>query len=967
MLQQDYGFLSNNIQKKELQYEQGIQQLGNEYNAITSQAVTNGDNQKKQQEYISRIQEGLKKVSTQDLSLPQNVAQAERLYEPFWKDTDMLYDISITKDATNKLKRAESDNLSKDEKIRTSYNPWSVARQKYVLEDLKMAKRGDGSIGRVEKAEYLPITDYQAYVDEVDKAQGFKGIHKETPNGPTMIKETNGVGAYPQLQTRYDAILGSKFQAQFSQQGWVEHRQELDALAQKHPDIPRDQLNNELAKSKYQQLIEHYDKQLDRYSNDMFTTYQIPIKSIYDQIQKQGGKQTDEQIQNLQKLEAGQEQYNKRLDQISTEREQFIKANPEEKINAIANNPENYYSTLARQATIDKLASAQATNYTQEIELNKVWDTLATHRENEANIKLRGAELGARKQNALWEHEDRQNRITADLKISGIDPQTGQLIAPQPGTGVNTTHVLGENTTDQQHQQFAEVLNAQKANQLQIVASASFGANGVSKTLKDLPGIDANTLLHYNTQMQRLFSNENYSNKSFSQKPEEKDAFNKVRKALSQFLGRQVEGTYDAVAKAQNEYVAKQLQTMSSDLQHPMTPDNPYMQAYAQSIVAKDAMNGYIGKVKEEQEALKHLTVGDKDRHRILLNDAGTAIAGENDIAQHAPTLEVMDSQNNRRIVTPNEYAKAYLNHSLDQETGKTLILDGKKYTVLSVNGQGNEDHYIEHGIHSGYPATNAILGLMSRFGSYKERDALNTSLQNKVASYMPSVAGQTGKTGLNVAYSFGNEKHVGNGEHMIVEALQPSNMADIRFQGEKGTLSQADQNKLRVLASSPDNIRKELGEPTYSGVSSTGQKVVRFAVKDWDGKGETKIVEIPLSSHVSGELLRSISDDSGLYVYDKILKGGVIENDQNDESMGFRYVVSPDNADHPSNAVIQTWSKIVDPKSGVEKWVPDNDITIPLANATPDQIMIGVSQRRGQSISRLAQQRYQRNSQNAK
>jgi len=191
--------------------------------------------------------------------------------------------------------------------------------------------------------------------------------------------------------------------------------------------------------------------------------------------------------------------------------------------------------------------------------------------------------------------------------------------------------------------------------------------------------------------------------------------------------------------------------------------------------------------------------------------------------------------------------------------------------------------------------------------------------------------------------------------------------MADIRFQGEKGTLSQADQNKLRVLASSPDNIRKELGEPTYSGVSSTGQKVVRFAVKDWDGKGETKIVEIPLSSHVSGELLRSISDDSGLYVYDKILKGGVIENDQNDESMGFRYVVSPDNADHPSNAVIQTWSKIVDPKSGVEKWVPDNDITIPLANATPDQIMIGVSQRRGQSISRLAQQRYQRNSQNAK
>ncbi len=965
----DYGFLQNNMRIKEGQYQQGVQSAAAGYRAITSQPVTNAENQQAQRQYIQQIQEGLKTVSKTDLSLPKNVAQAESLYAPFWDDNDLLKDIGITKDAHTKLQSADSDRQSKDEKIRSSYNPWSVQRQQYVLEDLKMAKRGDGSINRVQTADYLPITDYQAYIDEQDKLAGFKGITTQTVNGPVLVTETNGVKAVPQLKTRYDAMLGSKFQAEFAQQGWVEHRQELDVLARLHPEISREELNNKLAENKYHEVADYYDNKLQSYSNDLFSTFQIPIKAIYDLKQKQGGKLTPQQEQGLMKLEAGQEQFNGRLDQLSTEREQFIKANPDEKIGDIAANPEHYYAKLARDATINKLAETQATNYSNSIELNKVWDAVSTHREKEAEISIQRQQLGATKQNQYWEHEDRNRKIDADLLMNGINPQTGaSTTSANPSGGISGTQVLGENTTDQQHVNFANVLNSQKNELLSVAAGASFGVNGTSERLSDI-GVSGQDLLHYNTLMNRLYGG-NMTNTQFSQKPEEKQAFQSVRKALSTYLGHDIPNTYDDVAKAQNEYISNELKRRSGDLKHPMTKDDPYMQAYTQSRVATDALNRYKGKVQEEQTALKQLTIADKNAHRQLLNDAGTNIAGVSDMATYAPVLDVVDDRGTHRTISKEEYAQAYLNKTVNHPDGQSLILNGKKYNVVSVNGRPNTDEYIEHGMHSGYPALNAVHGMMNRFGSYEDRDNLNQSLQGKVAGSMTSVTDKTGRTGMNISYGFGNEKNPGNGEKMIMEAIQPANYTDILVDGKSVLNDSKDLNKILGASGSYSEIRKKLGQPTYSTVSSTGQDVVRFTVSDWDGNGNSKVVEIPLSPRVSGELLSSIPKSTGLYVYNELQHGKVLTSDDNDKSMGFRYEVSPDNADNPTYAKVKTQHIEVNPKTGEESWVDNPVLNIRMSGAggyNPDLIMAGVSQKRYDAISRLAEQRRIYNAQNAR
>ena len=238
----------------------------------------------------------------------------------------------------------------------------------------------------------------------------------------------------------------------------------------------------------------------------------------------------------------------------------------------------------------------------------------------------------------------------------------------------------------------------------------------------------------------------------------------------------------------------------------------------------------------------------------------------------------------------------------------------------------------------------------------------------------MPSIADKTGKTGVNMSYAFGTEKNPGNGERMVIEGLQPSNYTDIRISDASGKLKSVIENpaiinQIQALAGSYASVRKNIGQPTYSTVSSTGQPVVRFTINDFPEGDKTvpKVVEIPLSPHATGELLSGIPSNSGLYVYGELQRGKVLKSDNNDESMGFRYTVSPDNADKASIAKVKTQHLEVDPKTGQEYWKDNAPIDIRFSAFNPDQIMSGVNQERYNAISRLAEQRRLYNIQNAK
>ena len=105
----DYSFLQQGLAKRSLDFEQGLSQIKNDYSSILNAPLTSTENVEQRKQYIGQIQEGLKKVATTDVSLPQNVTQAENLYAPFWKDSDILIDQAATKHLQNQFQNAETD------------------------------------------------------------------------------------------------------------------------------------------------------------------------------------------------------------------------------------------------------------------------------------------------------------------------------------------------------------------------------------------------------------------------------------------------------------------------------------------------------------------------------------------------------------------------------------------------------------------------------------------------------------------------------------------------------------------------------------------------------------------------------------------------------------------------------------------------------------------------------------------
>ena len=95
--QRDFNFFANVMQKKQTEYDSGHESMNKLYGSIFYSDISRTDNQKKKEEILSAIDHDLRKVSGLDLSLSENVRQAQQVFRPFYEDQNLMKDISYTK------------------------------------------------------------------------------------------------------------------------------------------------------------------------------------------------------------------------------------------------------------------------------------------------------------------------------------------------------------------------------------------------------------------------------------------------------------------------------------------------------------------------------------------------------------------------------------------------------------------------------------------------------------------------------------------------------------------------------------------------------------------------------------------------------------------------------------------------------------------------------------------------------
>lgn len=187
----DYSLLQNVLKTKEMEYERGFAQVKNVYNSLLTAKATNAEDQEMQKAYIAQAEEKLKNLATVDLSIDQNVSIANSVFKPFQEDTELIYDISVTKIADQQASLGQSFLNSNDDKQRKMHSAISDEYVRIPLDELKRAKRGDGSITSVKPRYYVPAVNLYDKFKDFLKAGEYDAVI-ETSNGSGLILKTKG-------------------------------------------------------------------------------------------------------------------------------------------------------------------------------------------------------------------------------------------------------------------------------------------------------------------------------------------------------------------------------------------------------------------------------------------------------------------------------------------------------------------------------------------------------------------------------------------------------------------------------------------------------------------------------------------------------------------------------------------------------------------------------------------------------
>ena len=187
----DWSFLEQVYGVTQVRYDRGFNMVKNLYNSVLNGPLTNSDNQAFRNDMFQKIQGSLRNISALDLSNPTNVMRAQKLLDPITDDKELAYDMYFTKYEENQKKIMNSYKNSTDPKIRNMYSDYARMDMQNAEEDLRNARRGDGSITAVQPRDFVPFENVNEYLN-AQAAKAKLKVKGTTSQGGYLITKTNG-------------------------------------------------------------------------------------------------------------------------------------------------------------------------------------------------------------------------------------------------------------------------------------------------------------------------------------------------------------------------------------------------------------------------------------------------------------------------------------------------------------------------------------------------------------------------------------------------------------------------------------------------------------------------------------------------------------------------------------------------------------------------------------------------------
>jgi hypothetical protein len=426
----DYQFLTKVYGTKQAEYDRGFNYVKSLYNSSLNDRLTSEDNERYRQEAFKKIQNTLKDASTLDLSNAANIGYAQEAIDPISGDKQLAYDMQVSKIHSNELQKLEMTRSSLDPKISSQYNEFSRKAIQFATEDLKGAKRNDGSIFKVSPQKFIPYQDIVGDLNQAAKDQKLD-IEIDSVTGTGYItKQTNGQLAYKPFTKWAMSIIGNKYDAQLQQQGYVQGESLIRSTMQQE-GLSREDALNTIAPSVLKQLYN------DAVTNGSYTDakikeFDLEISKFRDKYGSSGINPNSKEGQALAAVQKKKKEY---VDELASNKAEILKME-EEGTSYVTSNLYNILTNQAKKTIALDWAVGHA-DVTKKFEIKP--DTTWSTKFHEANANARHQQDINMRAAALAETQ-RNNRFNNEIAMFKLKyGDTAKLPSEQnTGTALST-------------------------------------------------------------------------------------------------------------------------------------------------------------------------------------------------------------------------------------------------------------------------------------------------------------------------------------------------------------------------------------------------------------------------------------------------------------------------------------------------------------------------------------------------
>jgi hypothetical protein len=910
--------LGDMLRIKQQQYMQGFQRIKSLDNSLLNKPVLGEEANARKQEYMADISRKLKDLPNVDLSLPQNQAEAEKVFEPIINDKALNYNRELTADAYNQINTAESYELSDDPKKRAQYH-YSAKQDIYdMMEEIGEAGLDPKNYQKIARRKFTPFFDIKQ--DIIDRFKSEKGmdLSYDEIQGNYIVRTTNGTRSLHNYELMgLDVLNDPKYNAQLSVQSRVEINNEIRKKRQLMPEMSRDQARqqvitemSESAKTYYNNLHDDLNTQSSALRENLIAMGPIeqdPNKPGFDPRRIEIAKSYGSQISSIEK-------------QINN-----IAGNKAKLIQGVAISPENYIAERIRNGYIESFAKSRAANTSTEIKTNEV-----PFKISDDKYKWSQHALAIRKQD--WDEKNPSASSGSSSSESNPDG-TPKLTAHQQKLADNAPSIVAyELNTDKTNTNEFAVWNNYMNKIKDKAKTALFDTNsGMVVALSTLGDtITPIDIMHFTSAMQKDSDDPNYK---FNK--EEAAASKKITKIVKEKHGIDITGPgslANALLKIAKNYGDR---VSTGEIQ-----DNGNL-----LIKLEASTDEYIRNNKEydgyNQEFIDLVTknIQDNPKYNKILSEEGgkKTILTPEKLAEEFTNLKYIDSETNTlKKVDKNKalsMAEAYL---IEGKDPITIVSDGgflktNRYPVMNINGQQvkiefnpkeskittTTDPSTGHEYNDQAALNGFMYNLNNRYGKAAELSTLYKSALSQVVPSMKHWKEKTGEMTPVMSIPFSTQLTGEKAVRLVKELAYGNNIARATIADADGGVRDLTPEErlafMNIMKADEGEVEKAFGDPSYRPFT-TGKGTVQLTLSPSLDKNYIalnkidkligKAVNFQLSPDAKGETIKNISVDEQFYTYGDVYKGKPVESNSVLKDLGYYFRVVPNFNDERANSV---------------------------------------------------------------